>query len=634
MQRNKRITECLTSCGAGALSEAYGITNNLITAAGRAASLTELLDVHRTAARLGIINANLDADPNGMFRTDDLTKMKGSEVFLGNIDGIWTTSLNVFETLKWEDQESYVLVMNQYRQHLLSNFRGIADRIGGALTEARKESQRPFLQSLFRKRVYPREIRTETKESLFSLAMGLTYPDITEIRELEKKCVSLSAGERLAQRMREGNIWEVSLPEPEKRTVPGVNYMNDRYKADSFRLDEMGRLEVTFCEAGGDDRFRVIFGTDEDGELKLTVSHEGEEDRQWKSEAERAQHTASVENYDRKFIKDTNWGSIEAYLLYDMEFMIKNGSKYVKGEFYKPEIVNNDMKEDKAIEVQEKTAETKELRPAPNPSVPSISVSTAEKLGEQHKRILMAARKDANETKLPRPLVLNGKGQPLPLEDGVSCSLLRECNEDWLPDMLTMDEIRLLGFEIAAPEVMTYEAKGVSRSDGVVRTNILFNISDTTFPDQDPELFERFRQMRNDEEEWVMKNIRKEMNAPHLQPSVLVEDFLAEKPQYKEYELYIRNVFNFCIKANTGAEALSDDFGMNKVPDAMTAYRLHRAAGTYLESRLSPLRPKEFASAAELIHSLKVTMETEKKDAMCRAINGPECEESLSRGIS
>jgi hypothetical protein len=92
-------------------------------------SLEGVLELHKKAWGLGYQNDNLAPCEWGMFRTKDISKMTPVEVFLGNVDGLWT-----FPIPKWSDQKSqmydkdisvYDVVLNQYKRVLHSNVKAI-----------------------------------------------------------------------------------------------------------------------------------------------------------------------------------------------------------------------------------------------------------------------------------------------------------------------------------------------------------------------------------------------------------------------------------------------------------------------------------------------------------------------------
>ena len=111
-----------------------GFYNELLDEVKNSTSLYELLDIHESAWGIGFRNMNLGPCEYGMFRTKDILYMNSSEVFLGGIYGLNTHSLYY-----WEQHSSdcigpngfgldekitiYSLILDQYRKHLLSNFR-------------------------------------------------------------------------------------------------------------------------------------------------------------------------------------------------------------------------------------------------------------------------------------------------------------------------------------------------------------------------------------------------------------------------------------------------------------------------------------------------------------------------------
>jgi hypothetical protein len=58
-----------------------------------------------------------------MFRTADINDMTKDEVYLGNINGLFTHPLTFWESQ--DDQDAYKTVFRQYQFHLLTNFKAI-----------------------------------------------------------------------------------------------------------------------------------------------------------------------------------------------------------------------------------------------------------------------------------------------------------------------------------------------------------------------------------------------------------------------------------------------------------------------------------------------------------------------------
>ena len=105
-------------------------------------SLIKLFNAHQGMWRDGIRNKNIGPDPYGMFRTDDIEKMYPFQVYLGNIDGLFTNTLEFFENEKDKVlarqkaegkplvlPDFYSTVYKQYRHHLASNIRDIRAHI-------------------------------------------------------------------------------------------------------------------------------------------------------------------------------------------------------------------------------------------------------------------------------------------------------------------------------------------------------------------------------------------------------------------------------------------------------------------------------------------------------------------------
>jgi hypothetical protein len=83
-------------------------------------TLDQLFNFHKIIWKAGIQPLLLSPDQYGYFRTSDIENMEKSEVFLGNIYGLWTLPLE-----KWEqaDSESISLVTNQYKNILRQGLR-------------------------------------------------------------------------------------------------------------------------------------------------------------------------------------------------------------------------------------------------------------------------------------------------------------------------------------------------------------------------------------------------------------------------------------------------------------------------------------------------------------------------------
>lgn len=104
--------------------------------------LMKLYHAHVEMWRDGIRNKNLGPDQYGMFRTGDIATMYPFQVYLGDVDGLFTNDVDFFEkdkekhlaSLRREGKEPslpehYVRVCRQYRDHLMSNILDIRNNI-------------------------------------------------------------------------------------------------------------------------------------------------------------------------------------------------------------------------------------------------------------------------------------------------------------------------------------------------------------------------------------------------------------------------------------------------------------------------------------------------------------------------
>ena len=132
-----------------------GWYNQLMEDLNEAKTLEDLLAVHKHAWEVGYRNENIAPCEWGMFRTQDISQMQSSEVFLGGIYGLCTRNIpfwnnNHNETMSGngfgidDAKPIYDIIMQQYRTHLKSNFRAINDRAADQLfsTPNKNELQR------------------------------------------------------------------------------------------------------------------------------------------------------------------------------------------------------------------------------------------------------------------------------------------------------------------------------------------------------------------------------------------------------------------------------------------------------------------------------------------------------------
>lgn len=203
------VKDNLNKFSAVEIAGAAGILNSLNLLAntagegkaGFAESLGVLFDIHVAAARLGLINKNLDADPNGMFRTEgDIREIAKDQVFLGGVHGRNTHSMAEWIKLDREgrlDDEDRTVILKQYADHLTSNFAVIGREVLRHRTIARQEMNefrdKSRLARLFTRRQYPVCVfpegfnpKTATKESYrkmaaksFAAKVGSKVPTLT-----------------------------------------------------------------------------------------------------------------------------------------------------------------------------------------------------------------------------------------------------------------------------------------------------------------------------------------------------------------------------------------------------------------------------------------------------------------------
>lgn len=86
-----------------------------------AMALMDIFTLHIQMWGAGIRHQNFGPDQFGMFRTLDILRMKPTEVFLGNIYGRNTLSLDTWS--RTGDKEDKQIVLNQYKNLLISNLK-------------------------------------------------------------------------------------------------------------------------------------------------------------------------------------------------------------------------------------------------------------------------------------------------------------------------------------------------------------------------------------------------------------------------------------------------------------------------------------------------------------------------------
>lgn len=92
-------------------------------------SIGEILDAHKALWRDGIHEPRFSPSDFGMFRTDDIGSMSLSDVYLGNVDGIWTNSAQFFYENRKNEPEVYKRVCEQYMETLISGVKHLRNMI-------------------------------------------------------------------------------------------------------------------------------------------------------------------------------------------------------------------------------------------------------------------------------------------------------------------------------------------------------------------------------------------------------------------------------------------------------------------------------------------------------------------------
>lgn len=101
-------------------------------------SLLDVLAIHKEAWSHGFQDGKIGPDPHGMYRCESIDTMSPSQVFLGNIFGLYTKSIEFWEGYKnegktgggfpiYEYLTDYQIVLWQYKHQLSSNIKAIAE---------------------------------------------------------------------------------------------------------------------------------------------------------------------------------------------------------------------------------------------------------------------------------------------------------------------------------------------------------------------------------------------------------------------------------------------------------------------------------------------------------------------------
>jgi hypothetical protein len=102
--------------------------DNYINTLKELKTLRGIYKAHLDIWATGIRNANIGPNEYGMFRTKDILHMKPEEVYLGNINGLWT-----FNIPTWEKNGVEPCIIEQYRNHLISNLNAIKRDVDASL---------------------------------------------------------------------------------------------------------------------------------------------------------------------------------------------------------------------------------------------------------------------------------------------------------------------------------------------------------------------------------------------------------------------------------------------------------------------------------------------------------------------
>lgn len=108
----------------GSKQERYDLLTRHLSDISKASSLMEIFDLHKRLWNDGIRHRNIGPDEYGMFRTDDISRMSPSQVYLGNVYGLWTAPLP-----QWIGTPDERIITEQYRQHLMSNLEWLRSQI-------------------------------------------------------------------------------------------------------------------------------------------------------------------------------------------------------------------------------------------------------------------------------------------------------------------------------------------------------------------------------------------------------------------------------------------------------------------------------------------------------------------------
>ncbi len=114
-----------------------------------ATSLLDVLTIHKEAWSQGFRNENIGPNSCGMYRCESIETMTPSQVFLGDIFGLFTKNIEFWERCKNEGKTGggfsiyeyltvYQIVLQQYKHQLSSNIRAIAENAKKELNQLKQ----------------------------------------------------------------------------------------------------------------------------------------------------------------------------------------------------------------------------------------------------------------------------------------------------------------------------------------------------------------------------------------------------------------------------------------------------------------------------------------------------------------
>lgn len=112
-------------------------------------SLLDVLSIHKEAWANGFQNKNIGPCSHGMYRCKTIETMTPSQVFLGDIFGLYTKNIEFWEGYKnegrtgggfpiYEYLTDYQIVLMQYKKQLSSNIKAIAENAEKELDQLKK----------------------------------------------------------------------------------------------------------------------------------------------------------------------------------------------------------------------------------------------------------------------------------------------------------------------------------------------------------------------------------------------------------------------------------------------------------------------------------------------------------------